>query len=81
MEAEGSFALRTKGSPSFSIGQNNDVYLLEAIRAKFGGVNKVINKNRVFWVLEIYRKSVLIEICNHFNKYPLLGYKQVSFIN
>lgn len=48
VEAEGSFVIRSKGSASFAIGQNNDRYLLEAINTKFGGVNKVIKKTKVF---------------------------------
>ncbi len=79
VEAEGCFCLRTKGSPSFSIGQNDDEFLLSAINHKFGGVNKIINKYKVFYILEVYRKSVLINIVSHFVKYPLLGHKKVSY--
>lgn len=79
VEAEGCFALRTSGYPSFSIGQNNDLYLLNAINLHFAGVNKVINKYKVFYILEIYRKSVLRAIGRHFVDYPLLGHKQVSY--
>lgn len=79
VEAEGCFALRTTGDPSFSIGQNNDLYLLSVINQHFGGVNKVINKYKVFYILEIYRKSVLRTIGAHFVDYPLLGHKDVSY--
>ena len=48
VEAEGSFVIRSKGSTSFAIGQNNYRYLLEAINTKFGCVNKVIKKTKVF---------------------------------
>ena len=79
VEAEGCFTLRANGYPSFSIGQNNDLYLLNAINKHFGGVNKVINKYKVFYILEIYRKSVLQNIGSHFVDYPLLGHKNVSY--
>jgi len=36
IEAEGSFSNRVKGNYSFSIGQNHDYYLIEAIRNYFG---------------------------------------------
>jgi hypothetical protein len=79
VEAEGCFALRTTGYPSFSIGQNNDLYLLNTINQHFGGINKVINKSKLFYLLEVYRKSVLRTIGAHFVNYPLLGHKYVSY--
>lgn len=79
VEGQGTFALRTTASPSFAIGLNNDQYLLKAINQKFEGLNKIINKFKVFWILEIYRKSVLINIITHFEKYPLLGHKKISY--
>jgi len=36
IEAEGSFSVRVKGNYYFSIGQNHDYYLIEAIRNYFG---------------------------------------------
>lgn len=79
IEAEGSFVLRTTSYPSFSIGQNNDKYLISAINRHFGGVNKILNKHKTFYTLEIYRKSVLQDIAKHFKDYPLIGHKEVSY--
>lgn len=88
IEAEGCFCIRRKGSPSFSIGQNSDKYLLEAINTHFNGTNQVLSKGRAslsltrpdcdFYILEIYRKSVILEILEHFTSNPLLGQKSVS---
>lgn len=36
IEAEGCFCVRERGPCSFSIGQNNDLFLLEAIKTYFG---------------------------------------------
>lgn len=81
VEAEGSFVLRTKGYPSFTIGQNNDLYLINLINQQFNGINKVLIKNKNFYVIEIYRKSLLLNIGAHFVDYPLLGYKDLSYKN
>nr|QEN73898.1 hypothetical protein [Lentinula edodes]WEX32039.1 LAGLIDADG endonuclease [Lentinula edodes] len=81
VEAEASFVLRKKGYPSFTIGQNNDLYLINFINQQFNGINKVLIKNKNFYVIEIYRKSLLLNIGAHFVDYPLLGYKNVSYKN
>lgn len=81
VEAEGSFVLRTKGYPSFTIGQNNDLYLINLINQQFNGINKVLIKNKNFYVIEIYRKSLLLNIGAQFVDYPLLGYKDLSYKN
>lgn len=80
IEAEGCFTLRTNSSKncSFIIAQNNDNYLLERIRNYFNIVAKV-RKNKKLYILETYRKSTLLEIINHFEKYPLLGEKLISY--
>lgn len=84
-EAEGSF--RSTHALSFYIGQNQDWYILNAIKRFFNSHHKLgINKNlRRPWLDSVqYRvsmtgKPVLVKIVEHFTKYPLLGYKQVSF--
>lgn len=80
IEAEGCFSIRDKSnSYSFSIGQNNDKYILEAIKNHFDIKNEIRKINNKFWFIEIYRKLILIKIINHCINYPLLGAKILSF--
>ncbi len=80
IEAEGCFSIRDKSnSHSFSIGQNNDKYILEAIKNHFYSKNEIRKINNKFWFIEIYRKLTLIKIINHCINYPLLGEKILSF--
>ncbi len=80
IEAEGCFSIRKNNNNSFSIGQNDDIYLINAIKQFFGALNKVRNPNpcRKYYSIEIYRKETLQFIINHFNIYPLLGEKAES---
>ena len=79
-DAEGCFSIRkVHNNHSFSIGQKNDKYILDSIKEHFNITNKIINKNNDFWYLEVYKKSVLIDIINHCTKFPLLGEKTLSF--
>lgn len=78
VEAEGCFAIRKNNSHSFSIGQNDDVYLMNAIKEYLGTTNLVRNPYRNFYFLEIYKKEILKTIINHFYNYPLLGDKAES---
>jgi hypothetical protein len=75
IEAEGCFSLRFSNNHSFSIGQNDDKYLIESIRNYFEIQSKVRNPYKTFWVIETYRHSTFINLVKHFNKYPLLGEK------
>ena len=80
IEAEGCFSIRkTRNNHSFSIGQKNDKYILENIKEHFYITNQIRQINNNFWFLEVYKKSVLTNIINHLNNYPLLGEKQLSF--
>jgi hypothetical protein len=79
IEAEGCFSIRKLGTYSFSIGQNNDIYLLNAIKNFFGATNIIRNKNN-FYILEIYRKDILFNIINQCENYPLLGAKYDSLL-
>ena len=80
IEAEGSFSIRTtKNNHSFSIGQKKDKYILENIKTHFNITNQIRLINNDFWFLEVYKKSVLTDIINHLNNYPLLGEKKLSF--
>lgn len=83
IEAEGCFSIRSKSNNhSFSIGQNDDYYLLEFIKNYFNITNKIriiYKTNKTFYLLEVYKKSILLEIINHCNINVLLGYKYLSY--
>lgn len=79
IEAEGCFSLRKSNAHSFSIGQNDDLYLIEAIKLHFEASNAVRNSYGNFYALEIYKKEVLKRIITHCSNYPLLGEKRISF--
>ena len=78
IEAEGCFSLRKSNNHSFSIGQNDDIYLIHFIKQYFNIDNKIRNLNRKFYLLEVYNKKTLYNIINHCNSYPLLGEKLES---
>jgi autonomous glycyl radical cofactor GrcA len=78
IEAEGCFSIRKNNNHSFSIGQNDDFYLINRIKEYTKSTNIVRNTNGKFYSLEIYRKETLKQIINHFNYYPLLGEKAES---
>jgi uncharacterized protein (DUF433 family) len=78
IEAEGCFSIRKSNNHSFSIGQNDDIYLIQAIKQYFEATNKVRNPYGKFYFLEIYKKQVLLKIITHCTNYPLLGEKLES---
>jgi hypothetical protein len=78
IEASGCFSIRASRDVSFAITQNNEKALLEYIRNYFGIVSKVRLVGELY-ILESFRKSMFINIINHFDKYPLLGEKTRSF--
>jgi len=78
VEAEGCFSIRKSNNHSFSIGQNDDIYLIHAIKQYFEVNNKVINPYGKFFSLEVYKKEALLKIITHFSNYPLLGQKSES---
>lgn len=78
IEAEGCFSIRKSDNHSFSIGQNDDIYLIEAIKEYFEITNKVRNPYGKFYLLEVYKKEVLVKIITHCTNYPLLGEKLES---
>ena len=78
IEAEGCFSLRSNNNHSFSIGQNHDFYLINAIKQFFGVSNKIRNPYGKFYSIEIYKKQVLLNIINHCTNHPLLGEKLES---
>jgi hypothetical protein len=105
IEAEGCFSIRQNGNHSFSIGQNNDKYLILAIKKYFHATNMIRTPKKTaakiqthsspkkkeslcstsvytnpFYLLEIYRKESLMQIISHCKTYPLLGQKNVQFV-
>lgn len=81
IEAEGCFCLRENKNHSFSIGQNDDHYLMAAIKGYFEATNSVsggASPYGKFYSLEIYKREILLKIMAHFTSYPLLGEKLVS---
>lgn len=78
IEAEGFFSIRESNNHSFSIGQNEDIYIIEAIKQYFKVTNKVRNRSGKFYFIEVYRKEVLLNIINHCMNYTLLGEKLES---
>ena len=78
IEAKGCFLIRKSNNHSFSIGQNYDFYLINAITQYFEITNKIQNTNCKFYSIEIYKKEVLLKIITHCTNYPLLGVKLES---
>jgi len=79
MEAESSFSVRNEPHTdvhSFSIGQNNDKYLIESIKYYFKATNVVREPYTDFYSLEIFAKEALLRIYDHIHHYPLLGHKR-----
>lgn len=80
-------------SGRFNIGQNFDHYIIKSIRDYFGGtaeVRAVVFKKEFtkktellgeikHYCVEMGSKSAKNAIFSHFNKYPLLGHKRVTY--
>lgn len=75
VEAEGCFSLRKNNNSSFSVSQKHERHLLEAIKNLLCASNKVRQVKGSVFILEIYKRSILIEIGKLFEDYPLLGEK------
>lgn len=80
IEAEGSFCIIKPNNPFFSIGQTNDIYLLKVIKEYFEITNRIKNPYHNFFLLEIYKREVILKIIYHCISYPLLGEKLVSLV-
>lgn len=82
IEAEGCFLIRKTTNSSFSIRQNNDIYILNFIKKHFDISNMIRKpyKDKDFYSLEVYRKDVLNKIIQHCEFYPLLGAKNDSLL-
>lgn len=79
IEAEGCFSIRKSKNHSFSIGQNNDIYIINIIKEYLKTTNIVRNPKGNFYSLEVYKKETLKFIINHIKNNPLLGEKSESF--
>lgn len=80
IEAKGCFSIRKGDKHSFSIGLNDDQYLMEMIKNYFSITNKVNNLHKKYFVIETYKKKNLLSLISHFKNYPLLGNKSQSLI-
>jgi hypothetical protein len=83
IEAEGCFSIRKNNKiKSFSIGQKNDLYVIEKIHKYFEltcKIRSLKNKDSIFYSFETYNKIAAFRIIKHLDKYPLLGEKLLSY--
>ncbi len=89
IEAEGNFNLLfneknvLRGS-KFTIGQNDEIHILNWIKLYFKSNNAITKDKKSsgsigYFRLSLYNAESRGNIFDHFNKYPLLGYKSVSY--
>ncbi len=91
IEAEGNFNLvfnergNLRGS-KFSIGQSDELHILNWIKLYLNSNNTIckdkpkINGNFKYYRLNLYNAESRLLLFEHFKKYPLLGYKQISYL-
>jgi len=90
VEAEGNFSLvfNEKGhlrKSAFTIGQNDELHILQWINLYFNSKNVIVKDkpkiggNFNYYRLHIYNAKSRKIILEHFYKYPLLGYKKISY--
>lgn len=86
IEAEGCFSLYSSKDQikpkAFTIGQNNDLYILEAIKSYFDShhkISKIVKYNLHYYRIDMYGKKIRQNIYNHFLTNPLLGHKLESY--
>lgn len=91
IEAEGNFSLvfNEKGrlrKSAFTLGQNDEIHILNWINSYFKSKN-VITKDKAknkgnfqHYRLHLYNAESRKLLSKHFFKYPLLGYKNVSYL-
>lgn len=90
VESEGHFKLvkyanNTIKSSQFIIGQNNEKHLLKAILIYFNCENKIISttlnkKGVTHYKIHLSGKDFRSLLAYHFNSYPLLGEKNIKYI-
>lgn len=92
LEAEGNFSLvfNEKGhlrKSVFTIGQNDELHILEWIKSYFHSNNAILKDkpkkggNFEYYRLFLYNAESRKLLFEHFNKYPLLGHKKISYLN
>lgn len=92
IEAEGNFSLvyNEKGhlrKSAFTVGQNDELHILQWINSYFNSKNKIYSSKAKkessfeYYRLFLYNAESRKLLFEHFNKYPLLGYKKVSYLN
>jgi len=95
IEAEGNFSLvfNDKGKlrkSSFTIGQNDELHILNMIKYYFQSNNDIIKDKKIinyrskkinsdYYRLSLYNAISRKLLFEHFNKYPLLGHKKISY--
>jgi cytochrome c oxidase subunit 1 len=85
IEAEGNFSLLRSitgdiKKHQFNIGQNHDYYIIDMIKIYFDSSHKIIlDKNNIHYRISIRGYKSRSSIYLHFNKYPLLGEKSISY--
>ena len=90
IEAEGNFSLvfNDKGhlrKSAFTIGQNDELHIFNWIRLYFNSKTSILKDkpkkggNFNYYRFYLYNAESRKLIFEHFNKYPLLGYKKVSY--
>ena len=95
IEAEGNFSLvfNDKGKlrkSSFTIGQNDELHILNMIKYYFQSNNEIITDKKIinyrskklnsdYYRLSLYNATSRKLLFEHFNKYPLLGHKKISY--
>lgn len=91
IEAEGNFSLvfnekNHLRKSAFTIGQNDEIHLLNWIKQYFNSNNAILKDkpkadgNFAYYRLHLYNANSRKLIFDHFNKYPLLGYKKISYL-
>lgn len=91
IEAEGNFSLVFNEKDhlrksAFTIGQNDELHIIEWIKSYFNSNNAIYKDkpkkggNFQYYRLFLYNAESRKLIFEHLNKYPLLGYKKVSYL-
>lgn len=81
IEAEGCFSIRITGKTSFSIGQNDDKFIIERIKNYFG-INSTVRLQKpegIYWTQETYSIGTFRNIVNHIESNPQLGDKLINY--
>lgn len=91
IEAEGNFSLVFNKNgvlrkSAFTIGQNDELHILNMIKTYFKSENKIIkdkknlkNKEFDYYRLHLYNSLSRKLLFEHFNLYPLFGHKYISY--